>query len=126
MIRSKQLLAGLKELENSSETGHLFSDVRGLGLMIGVEFASPTPAFGYKLADAASKSDNAQLASKDTPGSKLASRVATKCMEKGMFILTTSVFETIRFIPPLTISEEEMATGIKTFQEAVREVAKEG
>ena len=94
--------------------------------MIGVEFASPTPAFGYSLPQGASTSDNAQIASNHPPGSKIASRVASKCMEKGMFLLTTSVYETIRFIPPLTVSQDEMAKGIAIFQEAVREVAKEG
>ena len=94
--------------------------------MIGVEFAAPSPAFGYSLPEQAAKSDNTAIASTHKPGSKLASRVAAKCMEKGMFILTTSVYETIRFIPPLTISEEEMAKGMKIFQESVREVAKEG
>jgi 4-aminobutyrate aminotransferase len=94
--------------------------------MIGVEFNAPKPAFGYTLPASASKSDNAAAhADGMTPPEKLASRVAAKCLEKGMFILTTSVYETIRFIPPLTISEDEMAKGIKIFQEAVREVAKE-
>lgn len=94
--------------------------------MIGVEFKAPTPAFGQKLPASAAKSDNIASGTGKTPPEKLASRVASKCLEKGMFILTTSVYETIRFIPPLTISEDEMAKGVKTFQEAVREVAKEG
>lgn len=93
--------------------------------MIGVEFAAPKPAFGHTLPESASQSDNVAAGSGKTPGNKLSSRVATKCMEKGMFLLTTSVYETIRFIPPLTVSEEEMAEGIKIFQEAVREVANE-
>ena len=76
-------------MQASSEVGHLISDVRGLGLMVGVEFNAPTPAFGRNLAEAASSSDNAALGGK-TPPSKLASRVAKKCMDAGMFILTTS------------------------------------
>src|SRR5262249_25664898 len=35
--RSKQMFDTLNELKNSSKTGHLISDVRGLGLMIGLE-----------------------------------------------------------------------------------------
>lgn len=94
--------------------------------MIGVEFNAPKPAFGYKLPASAAGSDNmAASPSTKTPPEKLASRVASKCVEKGMYILTTSVYETIRFIPPLTITEDEMAKGIKIFQEAVREVANE-
>ena len=113
-------------MQDSSETKHIFADVRGLGLMIGVEFAAPTPAFGQRLPEQASRSDNVTQGSGSVPPSKLASRVAAKCLEKGMYILTTSVYETIRFIPPLTISEAEMAKGVEIFQQACREVAKEG
>lgn len=124
--RSEQLLAGLHELQQDSSTSHLIAEVRGLGLMIGVEFNAPKGAFGYKLPSAAAHSDNpASSPNTQTPPEKLASRVASKCIEKGMYILTTSVYETIRFIPPLTITEAEMAKGIKIFQDAVREVAKE-
>jgi len=42
-----------------------------------------------------------------------------------MLTLTTSVYETIRFIPPLTVSEKEMAEGLQIFKEAVQEVAAE-
>jgi len=45
-----------------------------------------------------------------------------KCIDKGLLILTTSVYETIRFIPPLNVSEAEMAEGCKIFEEAAREV----
>lgn len=74
--------------------------------MVGVEFASAT----YPLPNG------------PTPIPKLASLVANKCLEKGMLILTTSIYEVIRFIPPLNISAEEMAKGSKIFAEAVREV----
>jgi len=131
--RSEQLLAGLQELQSSPKTGHLFADVRGLGLMIGVEFATPAPAFGQRLPGGANQSDNpaiiaasGDVGSGKAVASKAASRVAAKCIEKGMFILTTSVYETIRFIPPLTVSEEEMQKGIDIFSEAVHEVAEEG
>jgi len=81
--------------------------------MVGVEFASP----------AASSYD--PMRSPSSPQS-LASRVAKRCIEKGMFILTTSVFEVIRFIPPINISQEDMAKGCKIFKEALEEVVKEG
>ncbi len=54
------------------------------------------------------------------------SRVAKKCIEKGMLILTTSVFDVIRFIPPLNVTEAEIEEGAKIFREAVEEVAREG
>ena len=82
--------------------------------MIAVEFASPSPI---------STHDPHTLAG--APKS-LASRVVKRCLEKGMLILSTSIYEVVRFIPPLNISAEEMAIGIEIFTEAVEEVVKEG
>jgi 4-aminobutyrate aminotransferase len=82
--------------------------------MIGVEFASPSPISVY---------DPNTLAG--APKS-LASRVAKRCLEKGVLILTTSIYEVVRFIPPLNISAEEMVKGIEIFTQAVEEVVKEG
>jgi 4-aminobutyrate aminotransferase len=89
-------------------------DVRGQGLMVGVEFASPSPLAGHD-----------PLALAGAPKG-MASRVAKRCQEKGLFILTTSVYEVIRFIPPLNITQEDLAKGIKIFSEAVKEVVHEG
>jgi len=52
----------------------------------------------------------------------VANKIVQKCIDKGLLILTTSVYETIRFIPPLNVSEAEMAEGCKIFEEAAREV----
>jgi 4-aminobutyrate aminotransferase len=54
------------------------------------------------------------------------SRVAKKCLEKGMLILTTSVFDVIRFIPALNVSKAEVDQACAIFKEALEEVAKEG
>lgn len=61
----------------------------------------------------------------DTP-QELASRVAKRCQEKGLLILTTSVYEVIRFIPPLNISATDLRKGVDIFVEAVEEVVREG
>ncbi|KAM0754858.1 PLP-dependent transferase [Meredithblackwellia eburnea MCA 4105] len=111
--RSKQLLAVLDDIKGNKETAHLIADVRGMGLMIGIEFASPSSPYtpqrnGHKIP------------------AKIASRVQAKCLEKDVLTLTTSVFETIRFIPPLTISEEEMKKGCDVIKWAIEEVAREG
>lgn len=82
--------------------------------MIGVEFASPSSISAH---------DPNMLA--DAP-KYLANRIAKRCVEKGMLILTTSIYEVVRFIPPLNVSAEEMATGIEIFTQAVEEVVKEG
>ena len=56
----------------------------------------------------------------------IASRVQNKCLENDMLILTTSIYESIRFIPMLNVSEEEMKMGCDIFTKAVEDVAKEG
>lgn len=81
--------------------------------MVGIEFASPS-ASGW---DAARRPDAPK---------NMASRIAAKVLERGVLLLTTSVFEVVRFIPPLNISKEDMDKGIKAFQEAVEEVVREG
>lgn len=43
-----------------------------------------------------------------------------------MLILTTSVYEVIRFIPALNISKADLEKGIKIFAEAVEEIVREG
>ncbi|EUC64109.1 4-aminobutyrate aminotransferase [Rhizoctonia solani AG-3 Rhs1AP] len=111
--RSAELFEGLNALRANSKLAPYILDVRGQGLMVGVEFASPTNA-----------SWDASVQSSAPKG--MASRVASKVMEKGVLVLTTSVFEVVRFIPPLNISQADMAKGIKAFQEAVDEVVREG
>ncbi|KAF8992546.1 pyridoxal phosphate-dependent transferase [Cyathus striatus] len=114
--RSKDLVTALKSLQSDPTLSPHILDVRGKGLMIGVEFASPSGPFSTA---------HDALVSKDTP-KNMASRVATKCIEKGMLILTTSVFEVVRFIPALNASKGEVEEGVGIFEESLREVVKEG
>lgn len=82
--------------------------------MVAVEFVSPTGTGPYdRFRDA-------------RVPEKLASRVAARCVEKGMLILTTSVYEVVRFIPPLNVSKEDLEKGVGIFKEAVYEVVREG
>jgi 4-aminobutyrate aminotransferase len=55
----------------------------------------------------------------------VASKVSKLCSERGLLLLSTSVFEVIRFIPPLNISSEDLAAGVAIFGRAVSDVAKE-
>jgi 4-aminobutyrate aminotransferase len=112
--RSRELITSLNQLRSRADIGPHILDVRGLGLMIAVEFASPSPVSTYDPNTLAGAPKN------------LASRVAKRCLENGMLILTTSVYEVVRFIPPLNVSAEEMARGIEIFTRAVEEVVKEG
>ncbi|GAA5874910.1 hypothetical protein JCM16303_004940 [Sporobolomyces ruberrimus] len=113
--RSDEIFQTLRDLQNDPKYGDSIAEVRGLGLMVGIEFKSPsdpyTPSNGKT--------------GKKVPG-KMASRVQNKCLEQGMLTLTTSVFETIRFIPPLNISKEDMEKGCAIIRQAIIDVVNEG
>lgn len=96
--RGAELVGMLKECAADSKTGKIMYDVRGLGLMIALEC---------------------------TPGHTYASKIQAKCMEKDMLVLTTSIYDTIRFMPPLNITKEDMAKGIEIIRGAIEEVAAE-
>jgi len=94
--RGAELRSMLEGAQKDPKTKHMIYDVRGLGLMLAVEF---------------------------TPGKGYASKVQAKCMEKDMLVLTTSIYDTLRFIPPLNITKEDMAKGCQIISEAISEVA---
>jgi 4-aminobutyrate aminotransferase len=75
-------------------------DVRGLGLMIGVEFVTPG-------ASAA-------------PDAKLRDRVMQKCFEKGLLLLSCGE-STLRFCPPLIVKKKEAGTAVAIFEGALSE-----
>lgn len=99
--RSKQLRGMLEKLWAEPEIGKYIHDVRGLGLMLAVEF-------------------------KPSSLGSIGSKVQAKCKEKGMLILTTSVYDTLRFIPALNITEADMSEGCRILEESIREVTAEG
>ncbi|KDQ57466.1 hypothetical protein JAAARDRAFT_35178 [Jaapia argillacea MUCL 33604] len=112
-VRSKELFGFLNDLQKNTVVGSNILEVRGQGLMVAVEFASPTG------------SAHDPMIKPDAPAN-LAKRVSKRCQEKGLFILTTSIYEVIRFIPALNITKEDLAKGCKIFADAVEEVVKEG
>jgi len=109
--RSKELFDSLNQLRQK-QNSHIV-DVRGKGLMVAVEFSSPS----YSIHDT--------VLNPSAPKS-LASRIAKRCIEKGLLLLTTSVYEVIRFIPPLNISQSDLKKGCEIFAEALEEVVREG
>ena len=107
--RSNELLKCLKELTDSPQGSKLIADIRGRGLMIGIEFKSskftiPGDKFDYK---------------------DIGPHIQKKCISKGLLLLTTSIYDTIRFIPPLNITKEDMKKGLDIFSESFYEVAAE-
>ena len=91
----------LKERLTALGTHHKrIADVRGLGLMVGVEFCRPD--------------DN------NTPDRQLRERVMQKCFEKGLLLLGCGE-STLRFCPPLIVTAEEVETAVRLFDEAIPE-----
>jgi 4-aminobutyrate aminotransferase len=91
----------LKERLTALGTHHkTIADVRGLGLMVGVEFCRPD--------------DN------NTPDRQLRERVMQKCFEKGLLLLGCGE-STLRFCPPLIVSADEVETAVGLFDEAIRQ-----
>ena len=76
------------------------SDVRGLGLMIGVEF----------------ERDDGSHA----PDGKLRDLVMQKCFEKGLLVLSCGD-STLRFCPPLIVTQAEATTAVELFDAAIAE-----
>jgi 4-aminobutyrate aminotransferase len=87
--RGAQLLAGLKALQQKDKT---IGDVRGPGLMIGVEFNQPGRA----------------------------EQVAKACTQHKLLLLTCGVDKTvIRWVPPLVVTEQEIAEALSIFEAAL-------
>lgn len=59
------------------------------------------------------------------PKAGIAAKVATECRKLGLMVLTTGVYETMRFIPPLTVSEAEVDQALAIVGEAVATAEKE-
>jgi len=92
------LLERLRELATES---HLIGDVRGLGLMIGVELVK----------DKATKE----------PAKKEAEAVVQGCFRRGLLLLTCGP-NSIRFSPPLILTEAQAETAFQIFADALAEV----
>ncbi|MGH7816466.1 MAG: aminotransferase class III-fold pyridoxal phosphate-dependent enzyme, partial [Candidatus Binatia bacterium] len=91
--------AVLKEKLTQLQQRHrVIGEVRGLGLMIGVDF---------ELSNGSHE-----------PDGKLRDRVMQKCFETGLLLLSCGE-STLRFCPPLIVTEKEVATAVEIFDRAV-------
>src|SRR6185295_13781003 len=89
------LKAGLKQLQKKYDC---IGDVRGFGLMIGVEFVE----------DRAS----------NKPAPELRDRIEVACFERGLIILGAGA-NTIRWSPPLILTKENVDVALEIFDEAI-------
>jgi 4-aminobutyrate aminotransferase len=96
--RGEQLMAALRTLQ-AQYAG--IGDVRGLGLMVGVEFTDPH----------------------GRPDKKHGKAVQAACLEENLLILTCGTWDnTLRFIPPLVVTAEQIEDGLARFGRAVARV----
>ena len=86
---------GLKRLQQKYDC---IGDVRGLGLMVGVEFVT----------DSTSKQ----------PAPDLRDRIEAACFERGLIILGAGT-NTIRWSPPLILTPENVDVALEIFDEAI-------
>ncbi|TET85975.1 MAG: aminotransferase class III-fold pyridoxal phosphate-dependent enzyme [Anaerolineales bacterium] len=97
--RGGQLISGLGHLQ---EQYPQIGDVRGLGLMVGVEFTD----------------------SDGKPDKEVAKAVVHGCQEERLLLLTCGTWDnTVRFIPPLVVSTEQIEEGLAIFERALAKVA---
>ena len=99
--RGVQLMTGLRKLqEEYSQIG----DVRGKGLMIGTEF----------IVDG--KPDKAK---------PLAKEIIHAAEDRGLLLLSCGTYDnTVRWIPPLNVTSEQINDGLQIFESALQEVIK--
>lgn len=86
------LLEGLRQIQ--AQHPQVIRDVRGVGLMIGVDFAS----------------------------SELSAAVQQACFERGLLVLEAGT-TVVRMSPPLVLTEDEARTGLEIFGAAVAAVS---
>ncbi len=108
VIREEGLLAKadqqggymLEALHDLQAESPLIGEVRGLGLMIGVEFIKP-------------ETDK-------EPNTEAVRRILDRCLEDGLLMYPCGHWtQTIRLIPPLTITRRQVDEGLDIFRRAV-------
>jgi len=94
----------VKRLKEMQEKYSLIGDVRGKGLMVGLEI----------------------VRNRDTkePGIKEAKEIVLRSWQRGVTALTCGV-STIRIFPPLTITRDLIDSGLEIIEGAIKEVEKE-
>jgi len=91
----------------------LIREVRGRGLMIGVEFNA---AAGMHTTE---NDGNLFFKNGAFTYGQFAGVVAAKCWERNMLILTCGPYDVLRLIPPLNISAEDLKTCMEVLEAAV-------
>ena len=98
--RGIQLMTGLRHLQEEFPE---ISDVRGKGLMVGCEFRTK----------------------ENKPDKALAKEIVHSCLDKKLILLTCGPWDnTIRWMPPLIVSNDQIDQALDIYQEAIKEVTR--
>ncbi|SMC20036.1 4-aminobutyrate aminotransferase [Desulfacinum hydrothermale DSM 13146] len=97
-VQGERLLEGLRTMQRSHEC---MGDVRGKGLMVGVELVKDRET-------------------KERAG-QWRNALVRRAFEKGLLLLGCGL-NTVRFAPPLTVTAEQVDLCLQIFEEALREV----
>ncbi len=93
-VQGERLMAGLREIQAEYP---VIGDVRGLGLMVGLEFTGTDGA----------------------PDAASAGRVQKACLQRNLLLLTCGTYgNVIRWIPPLVVTAEQIDEALGVFNEA--------
>ena len=96
--QGNKLQAGLRQLQEEYEG---IGDIRGKGLMIGVEFRQ----------------------SDGTPDKTTAKAVVHGCLDRKLLLLTCGPWDnTIRWIPPLNVNDYQIKEALAIFEESLEEI----
>ncbi|MCO7240364.1 aspartate aminotransferase family protein [Aeromicrobium sp. CnD17-E] len=96
--QGERLMAGLRDVAGSTST---VADVRGRGLMVGVEFCDPDGA----------------------PRADLASAAQQASIDEGLLLLTCGTRgNVVRFIPPLVVTAEQVDDGVAAWAKALARI----
>ena len=97
--KGAQLVSRLRELQRRTPA---IGEVRGLGLMIGIELVTP----------------------EGSPDKDLQKKIRKVCLDSGMVVLSCGPHDNVlRLVPPLNISQAELDEGWETLNGAFQEVA---
>ena len=94
-LMGERLRDNLRSIQQSEVSKGMIGDVRGLGLMVGVEFTKEAE-----------------------PGIK--AKVSQECLDEGLLLLGCSTYEVVRFVPPLNITAEDVDLGCEKFEAALK------
>ena len=100
-LRGEQLMDGLRKLQDDTRG---IADVRGLGLMSGAEF----------------RVKNGE------PDTARAKKISKACLDRRLMLLTCGPWDnTIRWIPPLIVTESQITEALGTFKDVLQETSGE-